>query len=347
MIKDYLKIRSPQELLKLAQGAYNYFCEPTHVLGGPIYVQIEPTTFCNLSCIMCSHSHHSDLRKKNLSREEFDTLFDKLYPGIKKISFVGIGEPLLNKDLSYFIEKSSKFKIHTHTTTNGLLIDENNLRALKEAGLKNLNISIDAPEKELYETIRRGGNFQRLCDNLLLLQKTNIQNRCEVVVWFVGTVENISFFPDMVGFVKKFGIKKVVMQVEQSWGQEYWKAIHAQNERSKLADFSLIHKKLEEAKERGKHCGVQVHYVNIPDKSSKRACKWPWKGFYISVDGLVTPCCIHGTDPRTLHFGNLLVEELEDILNNIKYKNFRKGLRLEVPPRFCQDCTSYYHPLQL
>ncbi|MBF0208100.1 MAG: radical SAM protein, partial [Oligoflexia bacterium] len=277
-----------------------------------------------------------------------DQIFNKLTPGLKKISFDGIGEPLLNNHLCYFIEKSSRAGIYTHTTTNGMLLTKDILQSLKSAGLKNLNISIDAPCAEVYEKIRQGANFDKLRKNLRFIRETNFDSFCEVVVWFVGAAENLHLFPSMVDFVKSFGIKKLVMQVEQSWGKVFWEKIGKENPRvNEDPDKDFLKKIIHEAKDRGKKSGVTVSYVNVPDVSSARACKWPWKGFYISVDGYITPCCIHGTNPQILNFGNIFNEEIDLILNNEKYVKFRGDLKSKKIPKFCQGCTGYFKPLKI
>ncbi len=73
--------------------------------------------------------------------------------GVNKIRLTG-GEPLLRKDLSQLIARLTKLEglKDIGLTTNGIHLAKQ-AKALKEAGLKRVNISLDAIEDHVFQKI--------------------------------------------------------------------------------------------------------------------------------------------------------------------------------------------------
>ncbi|TKC18253.1 GTP 3',8-cyclase MoaA [Robertmurraya kyonggiensis] len=93
-------------------------------------------------------------RNQLLSYEEIERLA-KIFVGlgVEKIRLTG-GEPLLRKDLPYLVEMLSKIEglKDIGLTTNGVLLPKH-AKALKDAGLKRVNISLDSLKDELFGEI--------------------------------------------------------------------------------------------------------------------------------------------------------------------------------------------------
>jgi len=86
--------------------------------------------------------------------------------GINKIRLTG-GEPLVRKGIVELVRKISSVPgINEVTlTTNGILLKKY-ARALKEAGLHRVNISLDTLKKDKYEYITRGGKLSDVIDGI-------------------------------------------------------------------------------------------------------------------------------------------------------------------------------------
>ncbi|EAH6800366.1 GTP 3',8-cyclase MoaA [Campylobacter coli] len=115
------------------------------------YLRISVTQRCNFRCLYCMPKipfNHQP--KENLLSFEELFLFVKVAidEGIEKIRITG-GEPLLRKDLSVFIKMINDYKkdLDLAITTNGFLLKDF-AKDLKDAGLKRLNISLDALESK-------------------------------------------------------------------------------------------------------------------------------------------------------------------------------------------------------
>ena len=111
------------------------------------YLRVSVTERCNFRCQYCmpekpfSWVPHENL----LSYEDmFEFIKVAIDQGIKKIRLTG-GEPLLRHGLDGFVKMIHDYApdIDLAITTNGFLLEES-AQALKDAGLKRLNISLDS-----------------------------------------------------------------------------------------------------------------------------------------------------------------------------------------------------------
>ncbi|MDM5156887.1 GTP 3',8-cyclase MoaA [Bacillus sp. DX1.1] len=115
---------------------------------------------CNFRCTYCMPAEVFGPEYAFL-QDEFLLTFDeierlaKLFVsiGVKKIRLTG-GEPLLRKDLTQLIERLVKIEGLTDIglTTNGIHLTKQ-AKALKEAGLQRVNVSLDAIEDDVFRKI--------------------------------------------------------------------------------------------------------------------------------------------------------------------------------------------------
>ncbi|MEM7234416.1 MAG: radical SAM protein, partial [Planctomycetota bacterium] len=129
-------------------------------------LRISVTDRCNFRCTYCMPAEGLDWLGKSqiLSFEEIERLARvSVGAGITKIRVTG-GEPLVRKDLPKLIGMLSRIPglKDLSLTTNGLLL-EDQAPALREAGLRRLNVSLDSLVRETFQEIaRRDGLAQTL-----------------------------------------------------------------------------------------------------------------------------------------------------------------------------------------
>jgi len=111
------------------------------------YLRISVTERCNFRCQYCMpEKPFSWVPHENLL--SFEDMFEfvkvSIDEGINKIRLTG-GEPLLRSGLDKFVKMIHNYApdIDLAITTNGFLLEET-AQALKDAGLKRLNISLDS-----------------------------------------------------------------------------------------------------------------------------------------------------------------------------------------------------------
>jgi cyclic pyranopterin phosphate synthase len=128
---------------------------------------------CNLGCVYCVEGDDVFLKKSNLSTTHQSEAQD-LLPIIKKlhdvlhletIRLTG-GEPLLYRDIIQLIEGIKSFGINNiKLTTNGFLL-ERTAKQLKDAGMRSVNISLDAVDEDVFFLMSKRSNVQRIINGI-------------------------------------------------------------------------------------------------------------------------------------------------------------------------------------
>jgi GTP 3',8-cyclase len=132
-------------------------------------LRISVTDRCNFRCTYCMPLDEYEWLAKNeiLSFEEI-TRLARLFVslGVEKIRLTG-GEPLARRDLHTLIANLSALENAPDIclTTNGSLLAER-AAALKKAGLRRINVSIDSLKPERFRQITQRGDLGRVLDGL-------------------------------------------------------------------------------------------------------------------------------------------------------------------------------------
>lgn len=104
--------------------------------------------------------------------------FTKL--GIDKIRLTG-GEPLVKKGAEQIIKELGKLPIKLTLTTNGILVDRF-IDTFKEAGIKDINISLDSLQEDRFNKISRRNYFNKIRKNIDLLIQEEFNIKINVVL---------------------------------------------------------------------------------------------------------------------------------------------------------------------
>jgi cyclic pyranopterin phosphate synthase len=113
-------------------------------------LRISLTPTCNLSCIYCHKEGEKSPGNQISAGEIAEVLRVAAVFDIRSVKFTG-GEPLLRPDLIEII-KSVPLYMESSLTTNGTLLADQ-ASALKGAGLKRVNISLDSLNPDTYKKI--------------------------------------------------------------------------------------------------------------------------------------------------------------------------------------------------
>lgn len=116
---------------------------------------------------MCMRTHMTD-SVGFMSLDTFHSIFKDFTPRSIKLNWRG--EPLLHKQLIEMVAYAkNRGVVDVSLNTNGLLLNEEIIEGLCDAGLNWIIISVDGATKYTYESIRKGGDFGRLFQNILLV----------------------------------------------------------------------------------------------------------------------------------------------------------------------------------
>mgnify|MGYP001602894526 FL=1 len=127
------------------------------------------TDRCNFRCTYCMPlDEYEWVDKKEILTFEEITRLAKIFVqlGVDKIRLTG-GEPLVRRDLDLLVGGISQLPGLSDLclTTNGSLLAEK-VEALKDAGLKRINVSIDTLDPEKFQRITKRGDLAKVLEGL-------------------------------------------------------------------------------------------------------------------------------------------------------------------------------------
>ncbi len=134
------------------------------------YVRVSVTDKCNLRCVYCMPLDGLDWLKREslLSYEEIASVLRTLAGmGLEKVRITG-GEPLVRKDLPRLVGMVAEIPgiVDISLSTNAVLLADQ-ARALRDAGIRRVNVSLDSLQEERVDAIaRRPGSFGRIMEGL-------------------------------------------------------------------------------------------------------------------------------------------------------------------------------------
>ena len=137
----------------------------------PLSGILELTLACNFNCLHCG-SHAGCKRNDELSQQEWKNVITELASmGCKHLTLMG-GEITLRPDWLEISKFITGYGIECSVVTNGYLVDEDLVKKMKEVGIKNVSVSLDASSAEEHDKIRgKKGAFERALKTIELASK--------------------------------------------------------------------------------------------------------------------------------------------------------------------------------
>ncbi|OOM71138.1 cyclic pyranopterin monophosphate synthase [Clostridium puniceum] len=138
-----------------------------------LVIDLDPTTSCNLKCKHCISADL--LNKKEFSKSQLLNLANEFIEiGVKAVILTGGGEPLLNRNIPYFISTLKEANIKIGLVTNGILIPKY-LDSLKLIDW--IRISVDAGSESTFYKLKLVNKFNDVIESIKLL---NRDKKCTV-----------------------------------------------------------------------------------------------------------------------------------------------------------------------
>jgi MoaA/NifB/PqqE/SkfB family radical SAM enzyme len=335
-----------------------YFEKPEEQLNSiaqhePVCLYLETTNRCNLLCTTCPRTYEQLEPEADMPWDLFTSLIDQ-YPNIARVVLHGLGEPMLVKDLAQRVKYLKDRNIYVLFNTNGTLLTKANGRALIEAGLDELRVSLDAAESEVFQMVRGKDFFDKIVANVknfTSMQRELNAPKPRVSLWLTGLRETVDQLPNFVRLAHSIGVTEVYLQrlvfFEDPNKDSLARAESALFEHTTEREEALIH----EAETVAKQLGVMFSASGAvdPGESIKMQrsdspwslCRRPWSLMYITANGRVLPCCIAPFSMKgygSFTLGDATQNSLREIWNGPEYQRFREGLLTSAPPPACSNC---------
>lgn len=286
-------------------------------LETPFSIQVEAIKSCNFKCIYCVYS----LKERAEKKYEILTLdcFKKFTEDMKKfpkklkaLIFSGMGEPLLNNQLSEMISLSKQFAEKVIVISNGALLNEELSHKIVDAGLDEIRFSLQGLNSEDYlKTCGTNLDFNKFISNIKYLYENKKQ--CAVYVKMpdicVETEEKKTLFHNIFDDICD--------------GMSIQAIVPFQNE----VDYSKIKKDFDNT------------IYNDSTVQDVKVCPQPFYSMQLTANGSFRPCC--SIESNCPSIGNLKQESVIDIWSGSKLRELRmahlNGFKDVFPA--CKNCN--------
>ena len=309
----------------------------SHTVAFPSSIMLEVTNYCNLHCITCAREHAfgAEMAIGHMDIGLLKRIVDQAYPYIDSLGLTGLGEPTLYKHLPEALKyiKSKNRGIITSMSTNASVSASVDKIAEIRENIDTIQVSIDGIG-EVYNTIRRNGNFDRFMVNLIKISELVEDYDVDIALNTVVVKENYTQMKDLIKLAHEHHLANVNFTIFNLASAtdvpiEYYDFYHTE-------EFLL---ELDKAKQTARlYPEIDVTFWDYKSENGFNKCGYPFGHFYVSWDGYMPPCCAKPF-PKVLNFGDLNITPLIQALNSEEFRQFRDMSYKNITPDFCQKCN--------
>jgi radical SAM protein with 4Fe4S-binding SPASM domain len=297
---------------RLLAAARAYRRKDTRLRYLPLRLWIEPTSVCNLRCVMCPNKDLVKAQKGFMDRKLFEKIIDEAAGFAFDVHLHHRGESLLHPEFVDMVATAHRAGLVTRLHTNGTLLDEEKARSLIAAGLDQVAFSFDGFDAPTYERIRVNADFEQTVGRIVrfLEVKKSLGGKKPVTV--IELINQAGFEESQARSRREFEerfrglpLDKIVVKNPHNWAGELG--------------------------------GAKA-------KSKYSPCTFLWHALVVFWDGTVLPCAqdFFGYYP----LGNAGVEPLAAIWNNERMTSLREKIaRADISGlTTCGQCDRLWRP---
>lgn len=304
----------------------------------PVSMDYEVTSRCNFRCLMCRvNDFPGGKRAEDMTLDDYTRSLDEQV-GLVEVKLQGLGEPLLSASIFDMIALADSRDIWTRLTVNGSLLHVNdNYMRLIDANPGEVQLSFDGATAEVFERVRRGSNFERICANTRLLNGYAArQGVLKTRAWTVVQKANEHQLEDIVRLGAELGFVRMTFSAAvANWGVKSW----SRRMDELKAEGPFTAERAEALIDLGRGLGVEVTFWDVSDKfsfdSAATLCSWPFERAYMGSDMRVVPCCALGV-PEVCDMGD--GRDFLHVWNSEAYQTLRRQHLTGRIPGFCRQC---------
>jgi pyrroloquinoline quinone biosynthesis protein E len=254
--------------------------------GRPLWLSLELTYRCPLKCVWCNNP--LDFEKygpKELSTEEWKRVLREARElGSLQLGFTG-GEPLLRDDLEELVGYANELGFYTNLITSGIGLTETRLQALKDAGLKQIQLSIQSSRQALTDELVGARAHEIKMDVARRIKAQGFPMVLNVPVFR----QNVDLVEEILAMAEDIGVDYVEFANIQYYN---WALLNREELLPTLEQLRRAEDAVQKARARlGKR---MVIYFVIPDYFEERpkACMNGWGTIHLTIapDGVPMPC---------------------------------------------------------
>jgi pyrroloquinoline quinone biosynthesis protein E len=296
----------------------------------PYALLAELTYRCPLHCPYCSNPTHTR-KDRELTTDEWNRVIREAATlGVLQIGFSG-GEPVVRRDLADLVRAAREANLYTNLITSGVGLDDERVRALRNAGLDSVQLSFQSDDADLSDEIAGARAHQPKLDAATKIRAAGIP----LSLNFVIHRRNIDRLPQMIELAEALGAERVELANVQFYGWSFLNRaalLPTRNQVIRAREIATAAK----ARLAGR---IDIFYV-LPDyyETRPKPCLNGWGQRYLTVNpiGDVLPCPTASSAIPDLRFENVRASALDWIWRESESFNRFRGT--EWMPEPCRSC---------
>jgi pyrroloquinoline quinone biosynthesis protein E len=296
----------------------------------PYALLAEITYRCPLHCPYCSNPMQAR-NNGELTTDEWNRVIREAAAlGVLQIGFSG-GEPLVRRDLAELVRAAREANLYTNLITSGVGLDDERVRALRNAGLDSVQLSFQSDDADLSDEIAGARAHQPKLDAATKIRAAGIP----LSLNFVIHRRNIDRLPQMIELAETLGAERVELANVQFYGWAFLNRaalLPTRNQVIRAREIATAAK----ARLAGR---IDIFYV-LPDyyETRPKPCLNGWGQRYLTVNpiGDVLPCPTASSAIPDLRFENVRESALDWIWRESESFNRFRGT--EWMPEPCRSC---------
>jgi radical SAM protein with 4Fe4S-binding SPASM domain len=211
-------------------------------VSAPFLVVWNFTNHCNLACKHCYLDSGGD-PSHELSTSEALKVVDHIAElGVTSLAFSG-GEPLMRKDFFEVAKHAVNSGLYVSLATNGTLLNQENVKILKEIGVNYVEVSLDGACPETHDDFRGvKGAFQKSLDGIAACVK---EDMCTCLA-VTATKRNLKEISSIFNMARDIGARRFTLFnfIPTGRGKNFVELDPLPNEREEILKF--LNQKLHE-----------------------------------------------------------------------------------------------------
>ena len=306
------------------------------VYKGPIIAHLAITNACNMNCKYCSVKNVHSKIKNGLSTEEYKKIIDKLVNiGTFQIGLTG-GEPTTRKDLVELVRYVASKNVACNLTTNGFNVSEELVIKLKEAGLTQVQISLDSYKKEVHEKYRTSGSFDRAMNTARLFKKHGFIVGVDTVV----TNNNMDDLEEFMDFLENNDFDGLtIIKLKQGY-------LDIDTFKAQVPEYNKYADLIDKICKRNGKLEITIDCSSVSNlcktltleeqnKIHSAGCPAGHTLISIAPNGDMYPCAALTNEKYKI--GNILTDDLENVWNENEILKNLRGIKNHVEGK-CKNC---------
>ncbi len=285
-------------------------------------VHFQITKNCNLRCSFCGQWGRKGFFADSVGDEMDYSNWEKVATELQKLNpkpkiMLWGGEPLCCPFFEKLVNMLRSKGFELGLITNGTMIDK--YTEILQNQFKHIYISIDGT-KEIHDSIRGKGIYQKVCDNVNLITKSQTKTSVMSVI----TTSLLSQLPYFVTEMENLNIDQLILQdmIAISKEEAYAYSMEMADAfgiKAKYIDSWITNTEVPKVANIPTSAKIKVEYL---PHSTNEKCTSAYNHIHIAWNGDVMYC----TDFYDFVAGNVKNESVIDIFNNQLSEKFRKEI---------------------